>query len=713
VRYRTMASQDADERQYLLSKLPLIKFDPSCRLYRGQQGASHPQIAGARGALLHFKYFEGFHRLVEAEIERGQKWKDSHEYKQYAQTLAKDPELSLYDPAHSVRFENSQQLVELGVMLVLDQGAPAPDYDLNLARSSFERGKALKAKDDLLAAAVAFRAATKTYPDYLAAINNLGTTLQRLEEYDEAIACYQRVLELNPDQAETHSNMAAIWQEQGQMDQAKAGFKRALELKPDYLPALTNLSGIYLLQQEPELALELYHKMAEIDPEDTYIFFQINRARLMLDDWQDYDARYRQFMDLLDEGLADEEGALPNPFELNSMPVSPDTHLQVARRFASSIERNLARLGNAPYQDYKRRSGSKIRVGYISPDLRNHAVGRLIYTLFEHHDRERFEVFSYDLVNIDDHVNNTIRAGSDKFRRLYLVPAADAAEQIWDDGLDILVDLGGYTTHTHPEILALRPAPVQAHFMGFPGTMGADFIQYYLADDWLVPTEMEPFYSEQVIRLPHAFVGSPLPVSEREMTRAEFGLPEDAPILACFNDRRKIDPQVFDAWMRILRAVPGSVLWLTEASETTVTNLRGAATERDIDPDRLRFAPFSPLPDYLARYQLVDLFLDTFLYCAGSTAVAALWSGTPVLTCAGETNAQRMGASIVSAVDLESLICESPEAYTQRAISLLNNPDEMSWMRRHLMDQRAQLPLFDLVRFARDLEQVYEQIKPD
>ncbi|HEY9657986.1 MAG TPA: TIGR03032 family protein, partial [Allocoleopsis sp.] len=278
-------------------------------------------------------------------------------------------------------------------------------------------------------------------------------------------------------------------------------------------------------------------------------------------------------------------------------------------------------------------------------------------------------------------------------------------------GIHILIDLAGYTLYSCPEILALRPAPIQMQWLGYPNTMGAEFVQYLLADPWLVPPELAKAYSEEIIYLPHAFVASsPLASPEGFLSRTSLGLPEDCFVFCCFNNTDKVNPQVFATWMRILQQVPHSVLWLGSCPEVVQNNLRQSAQKHGVEPNRLYFATYLSDAQYLARYRLVDLFLDTTQYSAGSTGVAALWMGVPLLTCPGDTNASRMGASLCAATNLEPLICSNLADYERKAVHLATHPEELQALRQHLIEQRHVLPLFDLQGFVGHLEAALRQV---
>jgi uncharacterized protein (TIGR03032 family) len=435
---------------------------------------------------------------------------------------------------------------------------------------------------------------------------------------------------------------------------------------------------------------------------------RLHNARMRVCDWQNYDVELQRLIKQIELHIKDDNNVGLPILEFNALPIPLSLHTKVAQHMSRRIA-----FTSPLYQRGVRGDLKKLRIGYISPDFRQHAVGRLIYPLFAAHNREVVEVFVYDLINADDELTKKIRAGCDVYVDLSKSSHKAAAQRIHEDGIHILIDLAGYTTHARPQILALQPAPIQVQFLGFPNTMGADFIQYLLADSWLIPEQLEEYYTEKVVYLPHAFVGAPLPIAERNaMTRAEFGLAEDATVFCvnCINAHHKIDPSVFAAWMEILRQVPDSILWITDGAKTMRDNLQQAAASYDIAPERLVFVPKLPLPEYLARLALADLALDTFLYTGGFTAVANLLAGLPLLTRVGETYASRMAASICAAAELEQLICDNTDAYIKRAVELVTQKQELATIRTILQKQREQLPLFDMKNFAQHLEAAYQKI---
>ncbi len=617
------------------------------------------------------------------------------------------------------------------------------------AQEYLDRSRLLKQEGNLPEAESCLREAVRLHPQFWGAWNNLGTLLQNQNRLDEALQCYETALLHYPNFAEAIANRASLWQLDDELERAKMGYLQAIQLKPEYVPAHFNLATIYKQQGRLAAALQHYQEVISRQPDyyeahfalaqileyqDRYeeaeyhyqqaeqfsptpLQISLVRAHLRLRfcDWQDYDKHRQYLIDLLSDPLEQQQCNL-SPLALSAFPIPLLLHREMAEVRGRSLEQEASKLQAkhpALRFTHHRSSHSKLRLGYLSPDFREHAVGRLICQLFQHHDRDRFEIFAYSTVDVNDEITQQVRLGCDRYIDLSPLSTTDAARRIHADGIDILIDLAGYTIGNLAALLALQPAPIQVGWLGYPDTMGAAFMQYILADQWLIPPDHTTYFAEEVIHLPHAFVASHLPMrggthpaGNRPFERTELGLPAKGFVYCCFNSHYKINPPVFDVWMRILHQVPKSILWLTDGAEKAKQNLQQAAQDRGVDPKRLIFASKKTHADYLAQFQVANLFLDTFTYNAGSTAAAAIWAGLPLLTKPGETYAARMGASICASVGLESFICKSVEEYEQRAIAFGNNPSLLKPIRSRLQKDKEKLPLFNLTHFIRNLESV-------
>ncbi len=394
-------------------------------------------------------------------------------------------------------------------------------------------------------------------------------------------------------------------------------------------------------------------------------------------------------------------------FPLLSIDSTPAQQLAAARR-------QSATLAAPPLPKHPRHRKAKIRLGYLSNDFRQHPTAHLISELIERHDRRRFEVIGYSCGPDDGSPERRrLAKGFDRFTDIRLASHADAAGIIHRDEIDILVDLNGYTRGARTRILAHRPAAVQVNFLGYPGTMGADFIDYIVADAIVIPPGEERFFSETVVRLADSYQPNDRQrqIAGSTPSRGACGLPPQGFVFCCFNNGFKITAVLFALWMRLLAKVPGSVLWLLETNQAAKINLRREAAAAGIPAERLVFAPRQPLPEHLARHRLADLFLDTLPYTAHTTASDALWTGLPVLTCLGGTFAGRVAASLLTAVGLPDLITASLDEYEALALALASDPARLSILKQRVAANRDTTPLFDSERYTRALEQAYERMR--
>jgi predicted O-linked N-acetylglucosamine transferase (SPINDLY family) len=444
--------------------------------------------------------------------------------------------------------------------------------------------------------------------------------------------------------------------------------------------------------------------------------------RLGLTLWDDYDARMQQLGNRLEQGLdAGDPVPMAVPMRLLSFPIPLELPRRVATCHATEIAAAMAPLGlghpanpaspkAGPAPQPLAPEGRPLRIGYLSADFRCHAMGGLIHGLFAQHERSRCRPIGYMLSASRDRFTRSVAKGCDRLRDVSQLGSEAIAKQIQADGIDVLVDLMGYTHQGRPSVLALRPAPLQLLYLGYPGSMGAPFIDGIVADHWLIPPELEHGYSEPVLRLPWGFVCSaPLPADPGEPlpkapTRAALGIGPNQMVFACFNRPDKFDPHRFDAWMEILQAVPDSVLLLVVSNPSSQGRLRQRAQACGVEQERLIFAAKTPAAQFPELCRLADLFLDTSHYGAGATGAMALQAGLPLLTCPGEHFVSRMAASLCASVQMDDLICPTTEAYVERAIALGRDRAELNQRRQTLLDQGDNLPLFDTAGWVRHWE---------
>ena len=551
-------------------------------------------------------------------------------------------------------------------------------------------------------AELATRQAIKLVATFAQAWFNLALALEALERPYEALAAATRAVELAPAETAPAGLKAQLEQALGRMADAGTTLDSALARDPGSTALQFQRAG--LLEQLGNLpeAARACERVLQLEPRHGPALSELVFLRKRLADWHDLAQLQARFA----RGVA-EDAAQLSPFSFLSDPSSRAEQRRCAARWS-------ALLPGAPEAARRTLSAPKLRIGYLSSDFHQHATAVLAAGLFEEHDRQRFEIAAYS-TGPDDGSPMRVRlaAAFDRFVDVRGWTPVRIAERIRTDGIDLLVDLKGHTHGAPTAVCALRPAPIQVSYLGYPGTMGAAFIDYLIGDAIVTPLAHAAAYAETVIQLEGSYqVNDQARAIATPPSRTELGLPPDATVLCSFNSAFKLNAAVFDAWAKILKAVPESVLWLLARSaeperDPLVINLRREAAARGLDPQRLVFAAARPNPEYLGLYRHAALFLDTWPYNAHTTASDALWAGCPVLTWLGETFAGRVAASLVTAVGLPELVCADPDSYTERAIALARDPAALAGYRRYLSGPGRQSALFDTAATTRALEAAY------
>ena len=610
-----------------------------------------------------------------------------------------------------------------------------PDY----AEAHYYRGYTLQNLNRANEALASYDRAIALRPDYAEAHYNLAIALQNLSRLDEALAGYDRVIALQPDYAEAHSNRANVLKNLWRPVEALASYDRAIALKPDLAEAFYGRGVTLRYLNRPKEALASYDRAIALKPDHAEAFHArgmvlqfLNRldealasydralslksdipyltgtwlhCKMQCCDWKNMDAAYARVINAIERG---EKAS--SPFAILAIPST----LAQQQRCARTVVRDRYPSGPDSIWRGKRYVHDRIRIGYFSSDFDDHPVSHLIAHLIENHDHSRFEIigFSFGPPPTNNAWHQRLERAFDSLIEVGTRTDGEIAGLARELEIDIGVDLTGHTQDARTGVFALRPAPLQLSYLGYIGTMGADYIDYLIADATVVPEAHRKYYDEKIVYLPHSYQAndSTKTISDRICSRAELGLPDDAFVFCCFNNNYKITPDLFDIWMRILRATDKSVLWLLEGNATAAKNLRLEAEKRGVSASRLVFATRTELPDYLARYRNADLFLDTFYYNAGATASDALWAGLPVVTCQGHTFASRMAASLVNAVGLPELVAHSHAEYENLASELAADPQRLAVVRQKLAINRTTHPLFDTANFTRDLETAYRRI---
>jgi predicted O-linked N-acetylglucosamine transferase (SPINDLY family) len=607
------------------------------------------------------------------------------------------------------------------------------------ALAYYNRGSVLKALGRPEDALASYDRAIALRTDYLEAHFNRGSVLQSLGRHQAAAAGYDRAIELNPSFAEAYHRRGISLARMRQLDAALASYDRAIALDASFAAARIDRANVLQEGQLMEAAVDEYTRAIDLDPnlpeaylglgsalgklkrhadavrsydralalrEDLRFLPGMRRlAKMQICDWGEL-ASDRQ---KISTGLEAQQAISP-PLPVLALFDSAHLHKLAARIWVRELCPPDASLGVIAH----RPRGDRIRVGYFSADFRTHPVSLLAAGLFETHDRSKFEITAFAFgPDVDDPMRVRLKHAFEYFIDVGRSSDAEIASLARERGIDIAVDLGGFTDGSRARVFAKRTAALQVGYLGYPGTSGAPYMDYLIADHTLIPQGSEGHYSEQIIRLPDSYQpnDSTKAISGRIFTREELGLPAKGVVFCCFNRGFKLMPETFDDWMHILKSVEGSVLWLSEGDQTAAANLRLEAGLRDVGPERLIFATSVPsMADHLARHRVADLFIDSLPFNAHTTASDALWAGLPVLTCAGQALPGRVAASLLTAIGLPELITTTREDFRQLAVRLALNPPELKQIRDKLARNRLTAPLFDTARHTRHLESAFTAI---
>ncbi len=571
--------------------------------------------------------------------------------------------------------------------------------DAEQAKAHFFAALDLLDAKDFAAAETELRAALAIVPDRVSALSNLAVALFQQDNLADAIATAERATQLAPEDYEGWLVLGSALAASGDLDQALSAMNRAVAAAPHEPRTLLGRASIESAAKRYDRAIADCRAAIRSGGTDEALG-RLVAAQMNACDWTDIDA----LTDTYIAGIRD--GSLRGePFAFLALPSGPADQLLFAR---ATTARDYPPM--APLYRGEKRSGDRIRVAYLSGDFGQHAVSHLIAGVFDHHDHARFETYGISFGRDDgSDVRARIARAVDHFVDVRGQSDSAVAAFIHDSKIDIVIDLGGFTTGGRPRILAFRPAPVQVNYLGYPGTSGAPYVDYIIADPVIIPPGDERFYSEAVVRLPHTYQANTYDraVPLRAPGRADAGLPPTGFVFCSFNNAYKINPPVFDVWMQILAAVPDSVLWLLASNDAVADNLRREAEKRGVASSRLIFAPPAPLEDHLARHSLADVFLDTAPYNAHTTATDALRMGLPVVTCPGTTFASRVAASLLRAIDAPELITSSLDEYRELTLTLARDRARLAAVKAKLAANRDTAPLFETARITRYLEAAY------
>jgi len=618
----------------------------------------------------------------------------------------------------------------------LNEAIKALSIKLDYADANYNMGNALVEEHKLEEAIEAYNKAISIKPDYVDAYYNMGNILQDQGKLEEAIEAYNKAISIKPDDADAYNNMGNALKEQGKLEEAIEAYNKAISIKPDYVDAHYNMGIALKNQGKLEEAIEAYNKVLAIKPDYAWAHNTMgnalkdqgkleeaieayNKALAIKPDYETARTqKLHQQASICDwDSIAEDIHLIPElgmsekdvpPFTFLSLEDSPERHLTRSKinakvRFSQKTLPPKLRPSHMP---------KRLRVGYFSADFREHPASYLIFKVIECHDRSLFDVYGYSIGQPKlDKMREKISGAFDVFKDIHSLSDIEALKTIHNDKIDIAIDLTGYTNQGRTRLFSYSPAPVQINYLGYPGTLGTDFIDYIVADQNLIPKSFQQFYTEKPIYLPHTYwpTNNTRIISQKIQTKEDMGLPNDGFVFCCFNNSYKISPTEFDIWMRLMAKVDGSVLWLLKSNKLVKENLMKEAEARGISGDRVIFAEKVENSEHLARHRLADLFLDTFNYNAHTTASDALWAGLPLVTKLGKGFAARVAGSLLNAVGLPELVTETEKDYEALILELATNPIKLAKIKEKLTNNRLTQPLFNTELYTRHLENGYQQ----
>lgn len=582
-------------------------------------------------------------------------------------------------------------------------------------------GNALKDKGMVKEAIHCYMTAARLMPRFAAAHSNLGSILKEQGKLDQALAHYQEAVTIDPLFADGYSNMGNAYKDLDRLDDAIKCYTTAIRINPKFADAYSNLASAYKDGGRYEDAITCYRKALSLKPDFPDALANFTHSLVFVCDWRTRAADFAKLGTLLEQQI-ERENCLPSvqPFHALVYPLSLDQMKKISQKHAERAKMSVALLEMPPFQFRAKAPSEKLKIGYVSSDIGNHPLSHLMQSVFGMHDASAFEVYVYATRPHDKSSwRRKVEDSVSHFKDVSTMLSGDVARLIHNDGIHILVNLNGYTKGARNDIFALQPAPIAVSYMGYCGTMSADYIQYMIVDKIVIPKDpvYRNAYTESLVRLPHSYFVNDHKQSAQDVldpdkcpTRAVYNVPEDKFVFCNFNQTYKIDPGIFDVWCNILKRVPNSILWLLRFPALSEVNVRAEAEARGIGRHRIHFTDIAPKDEHLKRGYLADLFLDTPECNAHTTGCDILWGGTPMITLLGKKMACRVAASLLTAAGLPELVTHTKEEYEELAVTLALDMDKLWELRKRLEDGRETCPLFDTRRWVKNAEEGYNMI---
>ena len=538
--------------------------------------------------------------------------------------------------------------------------------------------------------------------DYFSAILNKGIALKNLRELGEAINCFELCMQLNPTNEKIYLNLGNVYVLLKKFNKAKEAFDKAISYNNKYSEAYSNRGELYQSNLNNfELAIKDYEKALQNNFKLKFTYGKMVHAKMHINDWKELD----QHINIIKKSIKINEEVIL-PFPLLSLIDKPELHKNVAEQYSRHIPKSDKKFTK---DDFRKKG--KIKIGYFSARFYDCATLHNMLDVFKNHNKNEFEIYAFNYGKIDSWTKE-INKYFEKFIEISNLSVKQILKLSRENNIQIAVDLTGYTSNARDEIFSNKVAPIQINFLGYPGTLGTRTHDYILADNVVIPKELEKYYSEKVLHMPNCYLPTQTnqKISSKNFTKQNFGLPENKFIFGCFNNSYKITPQIFNCWMEILRNIENSVLWLLQDNKLGQSNLRKEAKLRGVDPKRILFAKRIPIEEHLKRIELIDLFLDTFPYNAHTTAKEAIRMNVPVLTITGKSFVSRVASSLLKNIGLEELIVNNFEEYIKTATAISSNEKKFKEIKTYIKQDINTKNLFDSKNYTKDLEKIYKKI---
>ena len=546
--------------------------------------------------------------------------------------------------------------------------------------------------------------AIKINPNFAEAYNERGNALNELKQLELAIKSYDQAIKLNPKYADAYYNKGLVLHELKKIELAIKSYDQAIKINPNHIYSHNNKGYALQKLKKIDASIECFYNVLKINPNFDFLLGELIHAKSKICDWNSFNKDIETLKNKINE-----KKKSSTPFPVLQLYDSPSIQKKTAEIYVE--EKFYNKEIPKPFSTVSK--NNKIRLGYYSADFYNHAMSYLLAGLFKQHDKTKFELFAFSFgPEKKDEMSKKIPNYFNDFIKVNFKTDKEIAKISRDLKIDIAIDLLCFTTNNRMGIFLERCAPIQINYLGYPGTSAASFIDYIIADKTLIPKESQKYYSEKIIYLPNTYQArdSSQKISNKIFKREELNLPKNAFVFCCFNQNNKITPNIFDIWMRILKTVDGSVLWLLEDNSIAAKNLKKEAKKKKINPDRIIFAKRMPTADHFARHKCADLFIDTFPYGAHTTCSDSLWAGLPIVTLMGKSFASRVGGSLLNAINLEELITTTEKEYEELIIELANNSYRLKKIRNKIHKNKFTKPLFNTKLYTKNIELAYAKI---